>query len=151
MKILIINFSLFLTIIMTSMNGSIIYGQEIELTIVGNSQSVPHEMNMSQLKSVLRGEQMRWNDGSKVIIALMKTTTPIGSTTSDKIFNMSGNQVSKYFLALVFQGKMKAPTFFDSVDELENFVSKTPGAIGVLQVTDDDELITISVDGKTQI
>ena len=151
MKILIINFSLFLTIIMTSMNGSIMYGQEIELTIVGNSQSVPHEMNMSQLKSVMRGEQMRWNDGSKVIIALMKTTTPIGSTTSDKIFNMSGNQVSKYFLALVFQGKMKAPTFFDSVDELENFVSKTPGAIGVLQVTDDDELITISVDGKTQI
>ncbi len=151
MKILIINFSLFLTIIMASMNGSIIYGQEVELTIVGNSQSVPQEMDMSQLKSVLRGEQLRWNDGSKVIIALMKTTTPIGSSTCDKIFNMSGNQVSKYFLALVFQGKMKAPTFFDSVDELENFVSKTPGAIGVLQVTDDDELITISVDGKTQI
>lgn len=151
MKILIINFSLFLTIVMASMNGSIIYGQEVELTIVGNSQSVPQEMNMSQLKSVLRGEQLRWNDGSKVIIALMKTTTPIGSTTCNKIFNMSGNQVSKYFLALVFQGKMKAPTFFDSVDELENFVSKTPGAIGVLQVTDDDELITISVDGKTQI
>lgn len=151
MKLLIINLSLFLTFIMTSMNGSIIYGQEIELTIVGNSQSVPQEMNMNQLKSVLRGEQLRWNDGSKVIIALMKTTTPIGSTTCDKIFNMSGNQVSKYFLALVFQGKMKAPTFFDSVEELENFVSKTPGAIGVLQVPDDDELITISVDGKTQI
>ena len=125
--------------------------QETELTIVGNNQSVPSEMNLSQLKSVLRGERLRWNDGSKVVIALMKTNTSVGTNTCQKLYKMSGNELNKYFLALVFQGKVKAPTFFNSESELEYFVAQTPGAIGVLNKTVDSSLKTILVDGKKQI
>jgi hypothetical protein len=57
---------------------------------------------MPQLKSVMRGEKLRWPDGSKVIIALLKSTTPIGVNTSRKIYNMSPNELNKYWLALVF-------------------------------------------------
>lgn len=151
MKLIIINFSLVLALFVGLLNTSNINAQETELTIVGNAQSVPSEMNMNQLKSVLKGEKLRWNDGSKVVIALMKTNTPVGTNTCSKIFNMTGDQLNKYFLALVFQGKVKAPNFFNSVDELEFFVSHTPGAIGVLHKANDKDLITILVDGKKQI
>ena len=114
-------------------------------------ESVPSEMNLSQLKSVLRGEKLRWNDGAKVVIALMKTNTPVGTNTCQKLYKMSGNELNKYFLALVFQGKVKAPTFFNSESELENFVAHTPGAIGVLQKTDSNTLKTILVDGMKNI
>lgn len=125
--------------------------QTTELTIIGNPESVPSEMTMDLLKSVLRGERMRWVDGSAVKIALMKTNTPVGKLTCEKIYNMSGNQLNKYFLALVFQGKVKAPTFFNSISELEEYVARTPGAIGVSQNTTADQIKVVLIDGGKQI
>jgi ABC-type phosphate transport system substrate-binding protein len=125
--------------------------QSAELTVIGNAESVSTEMTTAQLKSVMRGEQMRWADGTKVKIALMKTNTPVGKLTSDRIYNMTGNELNKYFLALVFQGKVKAPTFFNSASELEAYVAQTPGAIGVVQNAKNDQLIIVIVDGKKQI
>lgn len=128
-----------------------INAQDEQLVVIGNAVSVPSNMDMNQLKSVFKGEKLRWNDGSIVSIALMKTSTPIGSNTCNKIYNMTGNELNKYFLALVFQGKVKAPTFFNSVNELEAYVAQTPGAIGVLQKANDTLLKIILVDGKKQI
>ena len=64
---------------------------------------------------------------------------------------MTGNELNKYFLALVFQGKVKAPTFFNSAAELESYVADTPGAIGVIQNTSDDQNTIIHVNGENQI
>ncbi len=125
--------------------------QEVQLTIIGNSKSVPTVMDMKQLKSVLRGEKLRWEDGSTIKIALMKTNTSVGAETCEKIYNMTDNELNRYFLALVFQGKVKAPTFFDTEDELEKYVARTPGAIGVSQNTTGENLKIIVVDGKNQI
>ena len=125
--------------------------QENLVIVVGNQESVPSEMDMNQLKSVLKGEKLRWNDGSKVSIALMKTNTPIGSSTCQKVFNMTANELNKYFLALVFQGKITRPAFFNSVNELEAYIAQTPGAIGVLQKANDTLSKIILIDGKKQI
>lgn len=121
------------------------------LTIIGSIESVPSELDMSQLKAVLKGEQMRWQDGTKVKIALMKTNTPIGTNTSERIYEMTGNELNKYFLALVFQGKVKAPAFFNSESELEAYVAQTPGAIGVLQNTGNVQVKVVTIDGKKEI
>ena len=125
--------------------------QDDSLTVIGNKVSVPTEMDFKQLKSILRGEKLRWNDGKQVIIALMKSNTPIGNETCNRIFNMSPNELNKYFLALVFQGRIKAPTFFTSAKELSAFVAETPGAIGVVDQTDVSTLNVILVDGKTKL
>tara|TARA_Y100000815_G_scaffold50857_1_gene41443 strand:- start:294 stop:734 length:441 start_codon:yes stop_codon:yes gene_type:complete len=122
----------------------------IPLNVIRNEKSVPSEMNMDQLKAVLRGEKLRWNDGAKVSIALMKTNTDVGVKTCERIYNMTANELNKYFLALVFQGKVKAPTFFSSLSDLEEYVAQTPGAIGVVEHTE-KELNIITVDGKKQI
>jgi hypothetical protein len=126
--------------------------QDGPLTVIANPKSVPSEMKMTQVKSILKGEKLRWDDGTKVVIALMKTNTPVGSKTCRKVYNMSENEVNKYFLALVFQGKVKAPTFFNSVSDLEAFVAETPGAIGVIEKASSGASIkTVMVDGKRQI
>lgn len=130
---------------------SCLNAQDNELMIVANGESIPTEMDMVQLQAILKGEKLRWNDGSKVSIALMKTNTPVGTNTCEKLYKMSGNELNKYFLALVFQGKLKAPTFFNSISELEAYVAQTPGAIGVLPKVNDSLLKIIIVDGKPQI
>jgi len=127
------------------------FAQDASLTIIGNLQSVPDELNMKELKSILRGERQKWSDGVGIKIALMKTGTPIGESTCKKIYGMTGNELNKYFLALVFQGKAKAPVFFNSTGEMEAYVAQTPGAIGVLQDTADNQIKTVLIDGHKQI
>jgi hypothetical protein len=124
--------------------------QDLSLVIIANGKGVPAEMNMAQLKSTMRGEKLRWPDGTKVIIALLKSSTPIGLDTSKKIYNMNANELNKYWLALVFQGRADAPNFFNSESELETFISQTNGAIGVIAHPTLNSKI-ILIDGKRSL
>jgi hypothetical protein len=124
--------------------------QDMPLVVIGNSKGVPADLKLAQLKSTMKGEKLRWPDGSKVVIALLKSTTPIGQNTSKKIYNMSANELNKYWLALVFQGKADAPNFFNSEAELAEFVAQTTGAIGVVNQPAAGSK-TITIDGKRSL
>ena len=106
--------------------------QQQTLMAVGNVKGAPENMTFAELQSVLKGEKQRWKNGDRVLIALMKTTTPLGKKISAKVFEMTGDELNKFWLALVFQGKAQAPKFFNSLDELEIFIAQNPGAIGIV-------------------
>lgn len=123
--------------------------QEATLVVVGNATGVPVDIKLAELKSILMGEKQRWKNGNRIIIALMKTNTLIGKNTSSRIYDMTGDQLNKYWLALVFQGKAQAPTFFNSTSDLESFVAQTPGAIGIVdKAVTDGEVRSIMVNGQ---
>jgi hypothetical protein len=62
---------------------------------------------------------------------------------------MSGDKVKRFWLGLSFSGKADAPTFCNSVAELETIIAQTPGAIGVIdKVSAGTNIKTIVVDGK---
>ena len=121
--------------------------QDQSLTIVSNNKGAPGEMKFNNLRSILKGEKQRWPDGTKITIALLKANTPGGTAICKKIYNMSADELNKYWLALVFQGKGQAPVFFNSAADLESFVVQTPGAIGVTTSAGVQGRV-ISVDGK---
>lgn len=130
--------------------GLIAYAQETTLTVIGNTKGAPPAMKMSELKSVLKGERQRWDDGTKVSIFIMKTTTPLGKATCEKVYNMNGNRVKTFWLQLSFSGKADAPTFCNSVEDLESYVSQNPGSIGILDKgSGSTDTKTITIDGKT--
>jgi hypothetical protein len=49
--------------------------QDVPLTVISNGKGTPSDLTLAQLKSILKGEKLRWKDGTKVVIALMKTKT----------------------------------------------------------------------------
>lgn len=119
------------------------------LVIIANQKVPSSVISWKELKLVFMGEKQRWSNGSKIIIALMKTNNPLGLAISNKIYDMKPDELNKFWLALVFQGKASAPMFFNSVSELQDFVSQTPGAIGIAdQVIESQTIKTITVDGK---
>ena len=143
-------FSVFLSLFLLFSVGYSAKAQEVTLTVISNTTGAPSEMNMAELKSVLKGEKQRWSDGTKVHIALMKTTTPVGQTTCQKIYNMSGDKVKRFWLELSFAGNADAPTFCSTTEELVTFVSQNPGAIGVLDKPSTIAGIkTTEIDGKS--
>ena len=63
----------------------------------------------------------------------MKTTTPAGKAHAQKIYNMSGDGVKKYWLLQTLAvSKRMLPIFCNSIEELELNVSQNPGAIGIV-------------------
>ena len=121
---------------------------DIALSVIANSKGAPSEISFSKLKSVFRGEQQRWKDGTKVTLALMKTSTPIGDEIAKRLLGMTSKELNKYFLAQVFQGKMSSPQFFDSEEELITYIKNNEGSIGILSSKNTGGLNPILVDGK---
>ncbi|MES1214853.1 MAG: hypothetical protein ABUT20_04985 [Bacteroidota bacterium] len=123
--------------------------QDNTLTVIANEKGAPAEIKLSELKSVLMGEKQRWSNGTKVTIALMKTSTAIGTLVSKKIYDMSGDEVKGFWLKISFAGKADAPKFCNTVEELTAYVAENKGAIGILdKITDTHDVKVVAVDGK---
>ncbi len=123
--------------------------QTAQLTVVSNPKGSPTDMKKAELRSIFLGEQQRWRNGNKIVIALMKTNTTPGKNVCDKIYDMSGDEVKKFWLALVFQGKADAPVFFNTVNELLAYVSENAGSIGIIdQAPPTTGIQVVSIDGK---
>ena len=139
----------YLSALLLLMVGCTANAQEIMLTVISNTKGAPSEMKMSELRSVLKGEKQRWSNGTKVSIFLMKTSTPLGQAICQKVYNMSGDKVKRFWLELSFGGKADAPVFCNTVAELESYVSQNPGTIGILDKGPGTASIkTVAIDGK---
>lgn len=129
--------------------GLNINAQDATLTAISHPRGAPSTMKMSDLRAIMKGEKQRWSDGTKVSIVLMKTNTSTGEITCQKIYNMSADKVKRFWLGLSFSGKADAPTFCNSIAELEALVAQTPGAIGVIdKISTSSGIKIITVDGK---
>src|SRR4051794_27824287 len=139
----------YLMIILLLLVAHLAQSQNAQLTVISNQKGAPAELKLEELRSIFMGEKQRWRNGTKVIIALMKPNTEIGRAISNKLYNMSSDEVNKFWLALVFQGKADSPVSFDSPEALENFVATNPGAIGIVEQSEvpADAQVTL-VDGK---
>lgn len=132
--------------------GNNLRAQDIALTIISHPEGCPSTLNETELISILKGEKQRWRSGAKIRIALMKTNTPIGKTTCSKIYKMNEDQLKKYWLGLVFQGKAEAPDFFTNIGDLQAFILEHPGAIGIIDGTDPVSGIqVVSVNGNLSL
>lgn len=123
-------------------------GQANNLVVISNPKGAQGELTLAELTAIMKGEKQRWKDGTAITIALMKSSTSTGDATAKKVYGISGDGLNKYWLALVFQGKAKAPAFFNSPGDLETFVSQTPGAIGIVEDSPSVKTKPMIIDGK---
>jgi hypothetical protein len=139
---------LFIIIILV-LAGRVAMAQDVSLTVISNIKGAPAALKSSELRSSLFWVQQRWRNCNNILIALMKTNTTVGKYTSEKVYDMSADELKKYWLALVFQGKADAPVFFNTTGELEAFVAENPGAIGIVdQAASAASTQVVLIDGR---
>lgn len=121
------------------------------LTIICNKKGAPDVLKLDELKSVMKGERQRWSNGTKVSVAIMKTNTNAGRSTARIFYNMTGDALLKYRMALAYQGNTNAPKLFSTAEEIQAYVAETPGAVGIIdQPFNSSDTKILTVDGKNQ-
>lgn len=133
---------------MLLVNGLSVVAQETNLYAIANVKGAPDKMNLSDLKSVFKGQRQRWGN-EKVQIVCMKTTTTIGTIVSKKIYDMSPDEVRYFWLSSEFSDKIGTLKTCNTEKELESYIAENPGAIGISDRSPDNASIkTIIIDGK---
>ena len=137
---------IFLLLFSTSLTA---FSQDNGLVVIGNKNAVPAQLSFADLQSIFLGNRPKWTNGEKVVIALLKLNTPGGKATSDKVYHMTPEQVTKHWLGVSIKGTIEAPVFFNSVAELQSFISTTSGAIGIInEPASAANTKTVLIDGK---
>jgi ABC-type phosphate transport system substrate-binding protein len=101
-----------------------------EETLIVNSASAVSGLNADQLKDYFLGKKTAWDDGSKVVVVVVKE-----GSSSDALLSRLGKNSQQFMTGwkkLVFTGKGSMPEQVDSDDALVALVAKTPGAIGLV-------------------
>ena len=148
-QIILRNVKLICLVIYLLASQNCVHAQDTALVVIGSTTGVPAELKFSELKSVFKGEKQRWNDGTKVVIAMIKSTTPLGKIVSEKVYSMSGDEVRGFWAAISFAGKFDPPNVFNTAAEVETFVSQNPGSIAILnKATSTADTKTVLVSGK---
>jgi hypothetical protein len=110
----------------------LIQASDQELSAVVHPELNVSNMTMKELKQIFKADKQYWSDNRRIIIALMKTDTEIGGKTASNIYGCTGPELRKFWLSITFQGRADPPHFFQTEEELRDFVSKNKGAIGIL-------------------
>jgi len=104
--------------------------------------------NSTEIKDVFKAKYTFWQNKLPVIICLPQSQSEEAKEICEKIYGKSVDEVKKFWLAQVFQGRSRSPQFFNTPEEMASFIAKTPGAIGVVRVNSNMQLsqaITLQV------
>jgi ABC-type phosphate transport system substrate-binding protein len=100
-----------------------------EVVIIANESVLTSTLASDDIKQIFLGKRSTWDNGAKIVIVVQDRTD-----ASDLFFKTyimkNAYQYDIYWKKQVFTGKGKAPKSFSSDQELVQFVSQTPGAIG---------------------
>jgi ABC-type phosphate transport system substrate-binding protein len=111
-----------------------VYSQTFsDYKVIGNTTGVT-ELTQAQVKSYFKGKYTLWGNSKSVKVVLHSSESTQAEKLAKLIFNTTHQGVKKYWLSLVFQGRANPPVYCDSDSEVLQYVKKTPGAIGIIQV-----------------
>lgn len=85
-----------------------------------------------KLARIFTGKETYWANDKQIIVCLPSTKSDSSTDVCQKVYHQSVKDVQKFWLSIVFQGRAKSPKFFDTEQEMVDFIKRTPGAIGVL-------------------
>ena len=97
-----------------------------------------------QIKDLLRGKRMAWDDGSKVVVVLAREQSADAALM--RFLDLNSQQFRIAWKKLVFTGKATMPEQVDTDEALVDYVARTPGAIGVVdkdKVKDGVKVVTL--------
>lgn len=126
-KLVILLFTIFFS------NNLFVYGQDDwkKLTVIGNSTG-ESELSKQQLKDVFLGNVENWTTGNSVVVVLPSSDYLNADEITAVVVGKNLNSIRRYWLGLVFQGRVNPPVYLSTNEKIINYINEVPGSIGVM-------------------
>lgn len=87
------------------------------------------------IRAIFRGDQTIWPSRETVTVVLPSARADFADRFASEILQQDRTGMQRHWLALVFQGRARAPVFLDSVAAIIDYVRNTPGAVSMIPAT----------------
>jgi ABC-type phosphate transport system substrate-binding protein len=91
-----------------------------------------NSLTAKEVVQIFRNGRSLWPSGEKVIVVLPSNKSENAESVAKNLYGGSVTAMQKFWLALVFQGRANPPVFLQTSEEIIEYISKNPGAIGVI-------------------
>jgi hypothetical protein len=112
--------------------------------IIANDISL-NAIGRNDIEPILLGEQSMWRNGRQIIVVHYTNKSTEAQLTADLFFDGKVISMQKYWLSMVFQGRVKPPIFLGSHKEIVDYVSTHQGAIAIVYSSDFPEQLAIEI------
>jgi hypothetical protein len=85
------------------------------------------------LRAIFSMRLRLWPDGSPITVFVLPPTDPVHVRFCKEVLGVFPHQLQRAWDRLVYSGTGQAPVEVDSLEEMEQRVRETPGAIGYLE------------------
>jgi len=99
------------------------------IDIITNENVPASTLDRDDVKQIFLGKKTTWDNGAKIVFVVQARTEASDLFLKTYVLK-NAYQYDIYWKKQVFTGKGKAPKSFSSDQDLVQFVSQTPGAIG---------------------
>ena len=110
--------------------------------VITHSSIAPGSVDADAVKKIYSGNMTKWPDGSRIIVATMDKA-PFHEEFLKTYVGKTPSQFTATWKKLMFTGKGKMPTNFDTAKDLIDFVTKTQGAIGYVNAGSNPQGISV--------
>ena len=102
------------------------------------------EVSEDSAKALLRGQRRNWDSGQAATVVLPSRNSINYDKTAEMIFQTSGTIMQRTWFRLVFGGRVNAPKYFDSDEQIVSWINEYEGAVGVV-ISDTEPNVSGSV------
>jgi len=103
-----------------------------DLVVIAHPGVPVSSLNKEDLKAIFLGDKTEWSNGKPIKIVVLEEG-PAHKAFMQEVLGKTPVQFDNYWKKLVFTGKAAAPKSFSDSQQLIDFVSKQPGAIGYVE------------------
>jgi ABC-type phosphate transport system substrate-binding protein len=112
-------------------------------TVVINAENPATELSMQDLTRIYLGKKTLWDSGARIQAGMLETDTPVIRDFVEKDMQRTLDQYRAYWKQMLFSGGGTAPRTFRTTAQVVEFVSREPGAIGIIMGAPADEHVKV--------
>ncbi len=103
------------------------------LKIYVNSSVVDQHYTLADMRAIFAMRKTRWHNGEKIQVFVLPDNNPLHHQFIRTNFNMFAHQFRRIWDRLIFSGTGQAPSEVISLEQMQQKIANTPGAIGYIK------------------
>lgn len=143
MKGLIVRLARVVIFLLVSFLTHAVNAQEQRVVVIANSSVTSVDLSSNQLRKIFSMRQTIWPDGQPIRVYVLPSKSEAHIKLCKNVLKMFPYQIDRLWNKLAYSGLGETPIEVETAQRMKLKIASTPGAIGYILSSDDDENLTV--------